>query len=218
MKPFLLAAALASTVLGGAALAGQATNAPAPMPGHQGHHGGGFKKADANGDGIVTRDEFVAQAAAKFAKVDANNDGKVTPEEMQAVRGKMRERFAGMRHGARGPVAEGAVPGESPMPPRGMRGPGRFGGDPDGGRGPGGMMLQRLDTNADGKISRAEFGVPSDRQFERLDANKDGQIDATEMKAAQDVMRQRMERMRAMHGGPGGDISAAPAPQQDTGK
>ena len=44
-------------------------------------------------------------------------------------------------------------------------------------------VLNRLDTNKDGKISPAENRAPSMAQFDRADTNKDGVLSANERKA-----------------------------------
>lgn len=49
--------------------------------------GGWLARVDANGDGMITREEFTAPAMQRFDKMDANNDGIVTPEERKAARG-----------------------------------------------------------------------------------------------------------------------------------
>ena len=52
-----------------------------------------FKKMDTNGDGSVSKDEFMAGPRAKqdpakaeerFKELDKNNDGKLSPEEFKA--------------------------------------------------------------------------------------------------------------------------------------
>lgn len=43
-----------------------------------------FAKWDANSDGTVTRDEFMAAHNARFEQMDTNKDGTVTPEERRA--------------------------------------------------------------------------------------------------------------------------------------
>jgi hypothetical protein len=47
----------------------------------------------------------------------------------------------------------------------------------------GGDFLRSLDTDGDGKISKAEAPVPMQAGFDRLDANHDGFLDAAEMAA-----------------------------------
>lgn len=47
-----------------------------------------FRRADRNGDGVLTRDEV--PRAELFARLDKNGDGKVTPAEAQAVGGGQR--------------------------------------------------------------------------------------------------------------------------------
>ncbi|HET7730513.1 MAG TPA: EF-hand domain-containing protein [Usitatibacter sp.] len=54
---------------------------------HQAHRGAKRgASADANGDGKVTREEFLARAAARFDRLDANKDGVITQEEFRAGR------------------------------------------------------------------------------------------------------------------------------------
>ena len=117
-------------------------------------------KGDADKDGKVTRAEFLAGAEARFAKLDANKDGVLTADEMHAGRGKFGHRFGG---------APGLMPQDSPSPM---------------GQGMGGRMLDRLDTDKDGKISKAEFAAQSAERFARMDTNGDGKIDAAERSAA----------------------------------
>jgi Ca2+-binding EF-hand superfamily protein len=48
-----------------------------------------FKRADANGDGRLTREEArngIPMVARHFDQIDANKDGVVTMEELQAAR------------------------------------------------------------------------------------------------------------------------------------
>ena len=60
MRKLLFAAALAGTAIGGVAIAGQAG------PGA----GGGMMRADTDGDGRISRAEFLARADARFARLD----------------------------------------------------------------------------------------------------------------------------------------------------
>ncbi len=89
MKKLLAAAALASTLLAGSAFAGQDQQ-----------HRDPFARADANNDGVVTRDEFLADVDARFAKLDANKDGKLSADERPRMGGRMMGRTDGNGDGA----------------------------------------------------------------------------------------------------------------------
>jgi hypothetical protein len=97
----LLAAALGGTLLAGAAYAAQDQAAPTPKAGmhHHRHHGHGDRLArlDANKDGVVTRDEAIAAATARFDKLDANHDGKIDQTEIAAMKQKAQARRQEMR-------------------------------------------------------------------------------------------------------------------------
>jgi hypothetical protein len=56
-----------------------------------------FARLDANPDGVVTRDEAIADATARFDKVDTNHDGKIDQAEIAAVKQRMQARRAEMR-------------------------------------------------------------------------------------------------------------------------
>lgn len=61
-------------------------------PATAGHHKSGegkkdrFAKTDTNGDGVISRDEFMARAAKRFEKMDANGDGSLSKDEMKRPR------------------------------------------------------------------------------------------------------------------------------------
>lgn len=88
--------------------------------GHRGMGGGKgmgmhmIRMADANKDGTVTRDEFMAGATQHFDKMDANKDGTLTVAERKAARAQMR----GQRGHKRGGHA-GHQMGDMPAPPSG---------------------------------------------------------------------------------------------------
>jgi len=54
-------------------------NAPSARTGRR---AGGWRRADANGDGAVSREEVGREADARFARLDANGDGRLTGDEM----------------------------------------------------------------------------------------------------------------------------------------
>src|SRR5690606_29815032 len=69
-------AALSLTVAGGVAVA-QQTAQQQPAPRHA--------RGDADGDGRISRAEFVEQRVARLTAADANRDGTVTAEERRAA-------------------------------------------------------------------------------------------------------------------------------------
>ena len=61
--------------------------------GCSGHKGKMFERTDANGDGVISHEEFSAKAERSFKKMDANSDGKVTKEEAKNHHAAMREKY-----------------------------------------------------------------------------------------------------------------------------
>ncbi len=172
MEKRIVITALFTTLIAGTACA-QSTPADQPRAKPPvARHG------DTDGDGSVSRAEFLADAARRFEMMDADKDGQLTVDERRAARERLRA--------ARGPGRPGFAPGEAPpggalaatLPPPGSP---ALGADaaPGSARGRRGGMLARLDDNGDGQLTRAEFEAP----FDRLDANRDGTIDQAEMAA-----------------------------------
>lgn len=185
MKKIVLAAVLASTAIGGAAIAAQ-TAAPPPPPApmmHHGHHGDWMARIDVNHDGVITRDEAMTAADAKFARYDTDGNGQITHQEMQAHMAARHDRMMA-RRGTDTPPSAGRDGG----PMRG--GPGMH---PGGGM----MMMRRMDTNHDGIISRDEAHAAAVAMFDKADTNHDGRIDQGEIAAAKAQMAQRRADMRA---------------------
>lgn len=59
------------------------------------HHKGErmFEKADADKDGIVTKDEFMVMHEKWFTDIDANADGQITKDEAEAKAEEMRAKW-----------------------------------------------------------------------------------------------------------------------------
>lgn len=66
----------------------------------------------------------------------------------------------------------------------------------DGGPRPARRAMARLDSDEDGRISRAEFVGREGRLFERLDANDDDAVSAEELDAALEARQSRREARR----------------------
>lgn len=129
-----------------------------------GPHGpGGFlKAADLNQDGTIDQTEFQASRDKWFAELDADKDGFVTADELKAFGDKMHAEWAKKR-------------GDQAMGEQGEGKPGGKRGDFSQ------RILQRVDGDRDGKISKAEFDAEGTKLFARLDDNGDGKIASDEM-------------------------------------
>ncbi|TDU69388.1 EF hand domain-containing protein [Prosthecobacter fusiformis] len=192
-----------------------------PPPGGEGggnRLGEFLKRADANADGKISKEEFgtISRGGGddRFAKMDANSDGFVDEAEMKAIGDKMREGMRGRPGGEgkgeggfrRPPEGAPKPDGDRPGPDGGRRpegGPPRGPGGPDG---PGGAAMMdevfgRMDKNSDGTVDKEEYVEFSkqevENRFARADADADGKLTKEEMKAG-------MERMRNAMRGPGG--------------
>lgn len=108
---------------------------------------------DANGDGVISAQEFDDAAKARFQRMDANSDGVIDAAELAAIEKRMEERRA-------------ERPDAGPRP---------------GGGGAGGWAA--MDADKDGKITLAEALAASKARFDNLDANHDGKLSADEQPA-----------------------------------
>jgi Ca2+-binding EF-hand superfamily protein len=110
---------------------------------------------DPNGDGKVTVTELQQKSAERFKRMDANSDGTISKAEIDAAHAQRAERRA-----HRG-------------------GPG------------GGDRLARLDSDGNGVISLAEFNAGTTHMMQRLDTDKDGEISRDEFASARKGFRGR---------------------------
>jgi len=159
MKKLLLAAALAGTTIAGSACAQTAPQAPQPTP-------RGMARADGDGDGRVSKAEYIARADARFARMDKNGDGQLSADEM-----------APRREMAAAPAAPAGTDTATPAPAAPMRS----------------RMFERLDSNHDGMVSRDEYRAQVAVRFDRLDTNHDGFLDQSEMTAMRGRARGMMQ-------------------------
>lgn len=122
-----------------------------------------FDRADTDGDGFVSKQEFAATRDTMFQRIDANKDGVLTQDELQAARENWRQKMgkvapdqSQVQPGTQN-QAQNQQPGELPGKERHN-------------------FMQRADTNQDGQISSAEFAAMGEKMFARLDDNGDGKI------------------------------------------
>lgn len=58
-------------------------------------------------------------------------------------------------------------------------------------------MMEKIDTDKDGKLSKAEFVAAQEARFTEMDADKDGFVTKEEGKAAHEAMRKKWKEKRA---------------------
>jgi hypothetical protein len=131
-----------------------------------------MKRADTNGDGKVSKAEFVAARSAEmeeaFTRIDASGDGFLDEKEVTEFGDRMRE-MAGRPGGApggEGPRRPGA-PGRRAEGDTSSAEPMRRDGDAD----PGALAEQffdRADTDSDGRLSREEYLAGASRLQEMM--------------------------------------------------
>jgi len=82
---------LAAVAIGALSIA--ATAAIADNHGGEGHKGKMMEKVDTDGDGKISKAEFMAKHESKFMKMDVDGDGFISKEEMKEAKGKMKNKM-----------------------------------------------------------------------------------------------------------------------------
>jgi len=201
---FLIFAGSALALLGGVAIAQNATPAPTPAPIHRDRNADQtrqqvidrvqqrFDRLDLNHDGRFTPDE-ARQARARmrqhrqdrtFDRLDLDHDGSITRDEMNQAHARMRQRMQERRtergRGHRGHGAHRGGMGRHSMGMRGDHRQGMFG--------------------AQGSITLEQMRDRALQRFDRVDLDHDGIVTGAERQEARTRMRaqfrQRMEQRR----------------------
>jgi len=164
------AAAVAGTAIFGAGLAQARPDAhggkrgPAQMPII-------FSELDADGNGVVTKEEMQARAQTRFDAADTNGDGKLSVDEM---------------------VAAAEARAEDAMKKRAEQMSERMAKRTE-------RLIENKDTDGDGMLTMAELEDTKsrgDRFFDRLDADGDGVVSQEEFDAAKARWMQRAGKSR----------------------
>ena len=179
-----------------------------PPGGPGGPQGGGdpsarlaefIKRADADADGKISKDEFAnlgkKESEERFGKMDANSDGFVDQDEIGKISQMMRNGAGGQGQGMRRP--EGGSPGGEGGGFR--RPPGGEGDQPKGS--PEGMRRpEGGPPGGEGQRGGGMFGDPKEG-FKRMDADGNGSVSEDEYIKATEKMREMMRNRGGMSGG-----------------
>lgn len=193
-----------------------------------------LKRADKDGDGKISKEEFKALSQRddgdeRFMRMDTNADGFVDQTEMAAIGDRMRRGPGGPPDSpgarpeggtrrppsdqpeGRKPVPEGErPPGPPGERPQGERPPGPPGERPQGDRPPGGPGMGMNPEEVYGRMDKNGDGVVDKDEYvmfarEEIEQRFSRLDENADGKITQEEMKAGMERLRnAMRGGPGG--------------
>ena len=76
-------------------------------------------------------------------------------------------------------------------------------------------MMEKVDTDGDGKVSREEFINSHAARFDKMDTDGDGFLSEEEMKAARDAKHEKMKEWREKHGKHMDEATPEDAPDTD---
>jgi len=171
-----------------------------------------LEKADTNQDGLIQLSEFTAMADQKFSKMDADGNGLVTKEERQAAKQQKREdralkQFAKADADGNGSISETefmaarAARADHMKQKRDVNGDGqvdqedrdarkakfkkmhkKMKGKKGHKKGQHASKRAKVDTNGDGAVDLAEHQVATLAHFEHMDKNADGVLSADEQR------------------------------------
>jgi Ca2+-binding EF-hand superfamily protein len=154
-----------------------------------------FRGANANGDGKLTRDEFVADAARFFRTLDLNHDGVIDGQELKAYETEVVPEITAER-AAPGPAPDGTPTfiqnpggggGGGGGGRRGRRGGGMGPGGQQPGAGPGGGMPQAQGAAPYGLLAEREPVASADLDLNTRITLKNFQTKAAQRFTALDV-------------------------------
>ncbi len=119
-----------------------------------------FGRVDANHDGAIDRQEFLADARVQFGRMDLDHDGFITADELSTFRAAYLP--TGRREGRDRRDAPG---GATKALPSGVPDP-----------------VMSADANLDFKVSLAEFIALAEENFVRLDSDRNGRLGLDEIR------------------------------------
>jgi Ca2+-binding EF-hand superfamily protein len=145
-----------------------------------------LQQFDTNKDGQISKQEAKDGMEAIFVAIDTDKDGSLTPGEIRKYReAQMAKAKAPAEDMGTDDDAPATPPADGdsaqPAPPSGPNGGPHRGGMERGGMIRGMMMMQRIDTDENGQISKAEAEAAFDKFFTWMDRDKDGTVSIADM-------------------------------------
>lgn len=116
----------------------------------------GLRRIDADGDGKISLQEFVASRGAIFERLDLDHDGRITRDELAAFQARAEKAEAGAE------IRSGKERGE--------------------GAGPARQIQHLLDLSANATITRSQWDAEMTGRFQRLDTGHTGFITMDQMR------------------------------------
>lgn len=132
-----------------------------------------LSKFDSNGDGKVTREEFMNASVERFDRMDANSDGKISQDELHAYMQQRQEARRQEKFKKIDANGDGNISRDEYLAHKRSRAERQF---------------SRMDKDSDGRLSGMEFGEHKrpgkhrrgGRIFEHLDKDRDGVVSREE--------------------------------------
>lgn len=137
--------------------------------------GGGVEKADANGDGVITRAEVQADVKAKFAKMDVDGNGVLDKADREA---KKAQHFAKTDTNGDGELSQAEMDAAHQA-----------------------RMAKHAERRGDKADKRAErYEANKAERFAALDTDGSGGISMAEMEAGHEAMKEKRKAKMAENG------------------
>ena len=141
-----------------------------------------FDRVDTDHDGVISREEFAADAAAQFARMDIDHNGYLLSEELDRYRLPYRQVPMAREYP---PSSTGAAAPAGEPRHRHRRTTSGEGGATreNGSNAPADQAdpVMSADTNNDFRVTLQEFSAHAERTFFDLDANHDGRLSHDEL-------------------------------------